>query len=47
MVSQIKAKVASLEGTTPEAQAMFLAGTPPEEECGEEALTTLEVDSHM
>ncbi|XP_040302219.1 ubiquitin-like protein FUBI [Herpailurus yagouaroundi] len=47
-VAQIKVHVASLEGVTPEDQVVLLAGTPLEDEatlgqCGEEALTTLEV----
>ncbi|XP_053765187.1 ubiquitin-like protein FUBI [Panthera pardus] len=48
MVAQIKVHVASLEGVAPEDQVVLLAGTPLEDEatlgqCGEEALTTLEV----
>ncbi|XP_027482232.2 LOW QUALITY PROTEIN: putative ubiquitin-like protein FUBI-like protein ENSP00000310146, partial [Zalophus californianus] len=52
-VAQIKAHVASLEGIAPVDQVVLLAGTPLEDEatllgqCGVEALTTLEVASHM
>ncbi|KAF3826414.1 hypothetical protein GH733_008939 [Mirounga leonina] len=47
-VAQIKAQVASLEGTAPQDQVVFLAGTSLEDEatlgqCGVEALTTVEV----
>nr|XP_034349592.1 ubiquitin-like protein FUBI [Arvicanthis niloticus] len=51
-VAQIKAHVASLEGTAPEGQVMLLAGSTLEDEatlgqCGVEALTTLEVAGRM
>ncbi|XP_046933163.1 FAU ubiquitin-like and ribosomal protein S30 [Lynx rufus] len=50
-VAQIKVHVASLEGVAPEDQVVLLAGMPLEDEatlgqCGEEALTTLEVACH-
>ncbi|KAL0630051.1 Ubiquitin-like protein FUBI [Plecturocebus cupreus] len=51
-VAQIKAHVASMEGIAPEDQVLLLAGTPLEDEatldqCGVEALTTLEVAGRM
>ncbi|XP_066214607.1 ubiquitin-like FUBI-ribosomal protein eS30 fusion protein [Saccopteryx leptura] len=51
-VAQIKAHVALLEGIAPEDQVVLLAGTPLEDEaildqCGVEALTTLEVAGRM
>ncbi|KAL0607505.1 Ubiquitin-like protein FUBI [Plecturocebus cupreus] len=51
-VAQIKARVASLEGTALEDQVMLLAGMPLEDEatlgqCGVEVLTTLEVAGRM
>uniref|UniRef100_A0A8I6A5S6 Ubiquitin-like protein FUBI-like n=1 Tax=Rattus norvegicus TaxID=10116 RepID=A0A8I6A5S6_RAT len=51
-VAQIKAHVASLEGTAPEDQVVLLTGSPLEDEatlgqCGVEALTTLEVAGRM
>uniref|UniRef100_A0A2K5F9F3 Ubiquitin-like domain-containing protein n=1 Tax=Aotus nancymaae TaxID=37293 RepID=A0A2K5F9F3_AOTNA len=52
VVAQIKAHVASLEGTAPEDQVMLLAGMPLEDEatlgqCGVETLTSLEVAGRM
>ncbi|XP_066198087.1 ubiquitin-like FUBI-ribosomal protein eS30 fusion protein [Saccopteryx leptura] len=51
-VAQIKAHIALLEGIAPEDQVVLLAGTPLEDEaildqCGVEALTTLEVAGRM
>ncbi|XP_049748431.1 ubiquitin-like protein FUBI isoform X6 [Elephas maximus indicus] len=47
-VAQIKARVATLEGLTPEDKVVLLEGSPLQDEatlgqCGIEALTTLEV----
>ncbi|XP_036286344.1 ubiquitin-like protein fubi and ribosomal protein S30 isoform X1 [Pipistrellus kuhlii] len=51
-ISQIKARVAAREGIAPEDQVVLLAGTPLEDEatldqCGVEALTTLDVAARM